>query len=1239
MKRGADFAGGTDKHRIVQCPKCHQQMKSHKLKQHIKTHNRSQECRFCKKIIRSDLLLRHIILCRDQIDETLCNREDCSLLESSLECSSVSGCFQKFKLNVRESKDYEELLSNTVSTASYLIRDLVSHHPIKVQVVLDLGFFHDSYEGREHAIKVFRSIMEPIILGDNLKKYLNRSSSYLKGQIEMYERNGSGWQFEGLNNAFLEASRYHPMAGSGKVNIPPTIKNMRSVLNVKAPDNKCFLYCILAKLYPVKKNAQRYTRYLTNIDAVKLDGLKFPIKIADIEKVETLNDLSISVFEWSVEDKSVIPIHQGCGVGRQIDLLYIRDEFTGHYLLIKNFNAFMRHRTKHHNSMYYCRRCLHGFTTADLLSEHAEHCHQGINQITKMPEPGTVIKFKATQKQDEKLFAVYFDFECLTVPVIDENRTNKTVRYQKHVPVSFCIVADSVFEDYEKEIVEFSCKDPTELVKKFLDELDRIYEKMMDCYETHQYSIDMTEKDEESFENSTNCHICGKDLDWESEYNYPVRDHDHSLKMNNFRGAAHNICNINYFNRTKKVPALCHNLKSYEMNIFVLELIKSYVKIDIIPENLEKFKAVFTEKFTFLDSYAFLSSSLDRLADDLKKSDETAFKRLKREFPKTYTDLMNKGIYFYDYASSFDVLEEQQIPSKDAFYNKLKDEGISDADYERAQRTFDNFECKNLRDYMELYVKSDALLLCDIFEYFRELCLKNYGLDPCNYLSLPGFTWDAMLKMTKVEIELISDLDQYTFVEDGLRGGVCTINHRHFAANNPYLNSFDGTKPTSFLHYVDANNLYGASMSKPLPTGNFRWLEKKQIDKLDICNLDADGDTCYVLEVDLNYPPEIHDRHNDYPLAVERKAVQENQLSNFNRHFLEKNGKKFLSSVKLCPDLTNKRNYTLSLRNLQLCISQGLQLVTIHRVLAADQSPFLKPYIDFNSRKRLESKTKFSSDLFKLCNNAIYGKCIEDIRKRTNVVAVKDEKKAHKLIAKPQYKGFRVLDEDVTLVQTLKKIVTLSKPILCGFTILENAKCIMGDFWYNVLKPKYGDSIKLILSDTDSFIYAVYTNDGYADLYGLREHMDLAGYSDSGPLAKFKDLTNKKVPGKFSDEKPTEVIKEVIALKPKMYSLLTQSLECFKEHDCSSFCLTNHSVTAKGISRAAQRNISHQDYKNVLEKSEVTSCVNRSIRSFNRELFTIEVKKQALSSFDDKKFILDNGVTTLSYGHYKLKDM
>ena len=430
-------------------------------------------------------------------------------------------------------------------------------------------------------------------------------------------------------------------------------------------------------------------------------------------------------------------------------------------------------------------------------------------------------------------------------------------------------------------------------------------------------------------------------------------------------------------------------------------------------------------------------------------------------------------------------------------------------------------------------------------------------------------------------------------------------------------------------------------MSEKLPTGNFRWLNEEDVSKFDVIKEDVDGETCYILEVDLEVPSNVHDVHNDYPLAVENKMIQEYQLSPYNKKFLEMNKEKFKSTKKLCPDLKHKYNYVCSLRNLQFFIVQGLVLVKIHRILASDQSDFLKPYIDFNSSKRQLSCSKFESDFFKLCNNSIYGKTIEDLRKRSKVDIVKDATRARKLTTRPQFKGFHMLDENITVVQSMKSKIVLNKPITCGFMVLENAKYIMGKFWYTVLKPKYGENIKLLLSDTDSFIYAVYTEDGYQDLYDLREYMDLSGYSNTSPLASFYDPVNKKVPGKFSDEKPNEIIKEVIALKPKMYSILTNILECNKiktdsNHKCTDACFMGNSATAKGIKESAKKSITHEDYRNVLQTCGTTITTARTIRAYNHNLYSIIIKKRGLSAFDDKKYIFENGVDTCSYGHYKL---
>ena len=163
---------------------------------------------------------------------------------------------------------------------------------------------------------------------------------------------------------------------------------------------------------------------------------------------------------------------------------------------------------------------------------------------------------------------------------------------------------------------------------------------------------------------------------------------------------------------------------------------------------------------------------------------------------------------------------------------------------------------------------TDVLLLADVFENFRSLCMKDYGLDPAHFYTTPGLSFQACLKMTGVELDLFTDPEKHLFIENNIRGGVSMISNRYAKANNKYTeDGLDATRPTSFVSYLDANNLYGYAMSQPLPTGNFRFLTKDQIDNLDILNIPDDHPMGYILEVDLEYPDSLHELHNDYPLA------------------------------------------------------------------------------------------------------------------------------------------------------------------------------------------------------------------------------------------------------------------------------------------------------------------------------------------------------------------------------------
>jgi hypothetical protein len=713
-----------------------------------------------------------------------------------------------------------------------------------------------------------------------------------------------------------------------------------------------------------------------------------------------------------------------------------------------------------------------------------------------------------------------------------------------------------------------------------------------------------TEADEKIYREATVCHICEQELGDDR-----VRDHCHL--SGKFRGAAHESCNLNY-KIPNFIPVVFHNLSGYDSHLFIKKLANGGGKINCIPNNEEKYisfsKEVIVDEYMnddgkcvkvkrylkFIDSFRFMPSSLDALTKNLTKEQ---CKNIGSKYSGKQLDLLlRKGVYPYDYVDCIAKLEETSLPPKDSFYSKLNDSGITDEDYEHAQTVWKEFGCKTLRDYHDLYNVSDVLLLADVFENFRDVCIKNYKLDPAWYVTSPSLAWDAMLKMTGVKLELLSDYDMLMMVKRGIRGGISTISHRYAHANNKYMGeAYDPSKESSFITYLDANNLYGWAMSKALPTHGFRWMNDIELQNW--------RNTPCILEVDIEYPEELHDLHNDYPLAPESLKLEGSAVP------------------KLIPNLYNKHDYVVHYENLKLYESLGLKITKIHRGLRFEESAWLKKYIDLNTSLRTKAANEFEQDFFKLMNNSVFGKTMENIENRVDIRLVCEEKIALKLAAKPNYDRRTIFDENLIAVHMKKTKLVYDKPIYLGMCILDLSKTLMYDFHYNYIKNKYADRARLLFTDTDSLAYEIKTEDFYADIASdIDSRFDTSEYPRDHPSG-IKAGVNKKVIGMFKDEASGKQIEEFVGLRAKLYSYKMFDGEEHKK--------------CKGVKKnVVKKSITHDDYKDCLFTKREQMRQMNVIRSHLHDMYTEEVNKVALSSEDDKRVIMEDGVHTLAYGHY-----
>lgn len=462
------------------------------------------------------------------------------------------------------------------------------------------------------------------------------------------------------------------------------------------------------------------------------------------------------------------------------------------------------------------------------------------------------------------------------------------------------------------------------------------------------------------------------------------------------------------------------------------------------------------------------------------------------------------------------------------------------------------------------------------------------------------------MQYTEVRLELFTDVDMLLFVERGIRGGISQCSKRYAKANNKYMQDFNPNEISKYLMYFDANNLYGCIMMRSLPIDGYQWCNDN-FNADDILKMSDDSPIGYIFEVDLDYPIEFHDKHKDYPFCGENQIVPNT-----------KNDRKLLLT------LFNKRNYVIHYQMLKEALRQGLILKKIHKSLKFAQSAWLKPYIMLNTELRTKAENDFEKNFFKLCINIIYGKFIENLRYRVDIqlkTQWNGRYGVRKLVAMPNFKRFTVFDEDLVAIELDRTHVLMNKPIAIGMAVLDLSKLLMYNFYYNDIKPLYRENATMLYTDTDSFILEINTDCVYTDMKNNIEKYDTSDYAK---VNRFNmPLMNKKVPGLFKDELNGDILTEFVGLRSKMYCVKSEGVEIMKK--------------AKGVKKyILKKTITFDDYINCLKENGVVMRQQNSIRSIKHNVFSVKQTKIALSSLDNKRYILEGNIETLPWGHYKV---
>lgn len=723
---------------------------------------------------------------------------------------------------------------------------LVAEFEKKVSTVDENGMPGSSVDRTIKETLYFPTPNMVIDMGMDVKEHFQQNvADEITKSVENTAIQGSGFTLSRIIELDVHVCSYQPLSGSSYIETPRKLRPRRALVNVRNEEDKmCFMWSVLSALHPVNRNPQRLTHYLRYRNELNFNGIKFPVRLNDIDKFTQQNSsISVNVYFYDDDENRICPLRVSTEIGmHHIHLLLIfgksqasgnvlattatkikwmleDDQIQTHYCWIKDLSRLVSNQLNAHgHRCYICDRCLNYFTDEGKLNRHIDRCTSEYR--VEMPnENNKWLEFKNFEHQLKTPFIIYADTEALLkrLNATERNRVFSekctTKAYQGHHVYSVGYYFKCEFND---SISYYASKNGMNCVGWFADELEKIAQFAGQMLSTNKPMVKLTAEEKIKFKDpKANCSICGNQFKSEE-----LRAHDHCHFTGKFRGAAHIGCNLNY-QESRIIPVVMHNLSGYDAHLLIKEIaLKIEGDVSIIPVNTEHYisftKVVWKStmernvrekiKFKFIDSFRFMAESLSKLASTIpREKKRILYSTCGKDYSAAQMKMLErKGVFPYDYVDSYERLKDTSLPSIDHFYNELNEANISRKEYKFACQIWEQFQLKTLGEYSDLYLKTDVLLLADVFENFRDTCHTIYKLDPAHYYTSPGLSFDAMLKYTSVQIELLTDVEMLLFVERGIRGGISQCSKRHIKANNKYMNAdYRPEEKSRYLMYLD----------------------------------------------------------------------------------------------------------------------------------------------------------------------------------------------------------------------------------------------------------------------------------------------------------------------------------------------------------------------------------------------------------------------------------------------------